>query len=753
MTRSQRRIVMLAMLGILVTGTLVAIATAWPLYQAHRHALESHTLQRVSARAASLEHLLARYRELAMQFTSRTEIRRRLARYAEHAETRESLVAFSTPRLLDAMRLSPDLVGLVRLGPSGQPLVTLGRTPASSAGAERSEITRPVHLRLLEQDDALLMEVAAPILSRDGERIGTDVLYFDPAALSGLLAGGTGVDDDARQWLLGPAGDTLLMVDAAGDLTLTEPETPLPDPIREALKHGQAGLFREGRWRDDRVLVHAPLAPPGWGLVVQVPGRSIYGTAYHALLWPVILVLVLMVLGALATARIISPLLSRITDQAGRLRISANYDPLTGLPNRAHLNQRLDEALAQADETHGQLAVLFLDLDHFKDINDSLGHPLGDRLLQAVGQRLGRVVRDEDALGRLGGDEFLLVMDHLHEPNDAGRVARKLIDALVQPFEIDGHEIFIGASIGISLYPRDGGSAEALIQHADSAMYAAKALKRNTWQFFTSELREASLERFAMDTGLRRALERDELVLYFQPQARMQDHQVFGAEALVRWATPQGELVGPGRFIALAEEAGLIHAIGRWVLREACRQARRWELEGLALRVSVNLSGLQVVQGDIVGDVRAALDESGLSPSRLELEITEGFVIDHADEGLERLRGLRLLGVELAVDDFGTGYSSLSYLKHLPVQCLKIDQSFVADVPGDPDDETIVAAILSIAERLGLEVIAEGVESAEQLAFLAGLGCPAYQGDFLSPPLTAEQFEHRWGGEGLVRAT
>lgn len=332
---------------------------------------------------------------------------------------------------------------------------------------------------------------------------------------------------------------------------------------------------------DAAVLVQAPLATPGWALLVQIPARGLYGVIYHELLWAAIVMLVLMMLGALATARVISPLLSRITDQAGRLRRSAHFDALTGLPNRTYLNQRLALALERAEEDGSALAVLFLDLDHFKDINDSLGHPLGDRLLQAVGRRLSRTVRDEDALGRLGGDEFVLILEHLHEPADAGRVAQKLIDALLQAFIVDQHEIFIGASIGISVSPRDGRDAGELIQRADTAMYGAKALKRNTWMFYTPALAEASRERFTMDTGLRRALERQELVLHYQPQARVEGSRVFGAEALVRWTTPEGEMIGPGRFIALAEEAGLIHLIGRWVLGEACRQAREWELAGL----------------------------------------------------------------------------------------------------------------------------------------------------------------------------
>ncbi|TLF52581.1 EAL domain-containing protein [Halomonas urmiana] len=749
MKRAQRRIVALAMLGILCTGALVGLATAWPLYHAHRQGLETITLVSASAQAESLDHLLARYRDVARQIASRTELRRHLEDYAATGEGRDALAAFMAPRLVDAMLQSPDLVGLIRLDAAGQPLVTIGRVPQARPVIAVTDTSGQT--RLVPAEEGMLVEVTTPIVSRDSRRLGTDLLYFGSQDIAGMLHDASRFGEGARQWLLAPPGQALLAADPQGALVKAEPEGRLAGRLREALASDQAELTRDGEGGQAAVLVQMPLATPDWALMVQIPARSFYGVVYHKLLWPAIMVVLLMGLGALATARVISPLLSRITDQAGRLRRSANFDPLTGLPNRAYLNQRLALALERAEEDEGALAVLFLDLDHFKDINDSLGHPLGDRLLQAVGRRLGRAVRDEDSLGRLGGDEFVLVLERLHESADAGRVAQKLIDALLQPFYIGPHEIFIGASIGISVYPRDGRRAGELIQRADTAMYGAKALKRNTWMFFTPELAEASRERFTMDTGLRRALDRQELVLHYQPQARVEGSRVFGAEALVRWTTPEGEVIGPGRFIALAEEAGLIHLIGRWVLGEACRQAREWELAGLPLRVAVNLSGLQVVQGDIVGDVRDALEQSGLSPSRLELEITEGFVIGHADEGLDRLNGLRRLGVELAVDDFGTGYSSLSYLTRLPVQCLKIDRSFITDVPGDADDETIVAAILSIAERLGLDVIAEGVENATQLEFLRSLGCPAYQGDYLSPPLTATEFAQRWGAGGLAR--
>ncbi len=749
MKRSQRRIVLLAMLGILVTGSLVALATAWPLFQAHRQSLEATTVVSATAHAESLEHLLARYRDVSRQLASRTEIRRRLARYAGGELEDEALAEYTRPRLEDAMRQSGEMVGLLRLGPGDEPLLAIGQAPDAAGDVSALSVTE----RLVMRDDEPLLEVVSPIYAAGGQRIGTDRVFFRLDGMAMLLDEDGRFGGDARQWLLGPPGETLLTHGAAGRLVRDGERAPPPAKQLDDLAAGHAGLLREGGWRDGRLLVHAPLATPGWGLLVEIPAAGFYGSVLRELTWPAVTVLLLMAIGALATLRTISPLMSRISEQAGRLRLSADYDALTGLPNRPHLSRRLDRALARAREERGQLAVLFLDLDHFKGINDSLGHALGDRLLQSVARRLAGVLRDEDALGRLGGDEFLLVLEELHDPTDASRVAGKLIDALLQPFDLEGHEIFIGASVGISLYPQDGRSAETLIQRADTAMYGAKALKRNTWQFFTPALGEASRERFAMDVGLRRALEHDELVLHYQPQAEVESGRLLGAEALVRWTTPQGEVVGPGRFIALAEEAGLIHAIGRWVLGEACRQAREWERRGLPLRVAVNLSGLQVVQGDIVADVRAALHESGLSPSRLELELTEGFMIGHADAGLARLHDLRRLGVALAVDDFGTGYSSLAYLKRLPVQTLKIDRSFLADVPGDPADETLVAAILSLADKLELEVVAEGVERAEQLAFLQRLGCRYYQGELLGEPLAAEAFAQRWTrGQTLLSA-
>ena len=326
------------------------------------------------------------------------------------------------------------------------------------------------------------------------------------------------------------------------------------------------------------------------------------------------------------------------------------------------------------------------------------------------------------------------------ETEDAEAVAGQLIDALVRPFQVEGHEIFIGASIGISLFPEDGTTSEALIRNADTAMYRAKALKRNTWQRYTAAMGEQSRERFDLEVGLRRALERGELQLYFQPQAFIDGGRICGAEALIRWVSPEGETIMPERFIPLAEESGLSHALGRWVLREACRHARQWELNGLDLQVAVNLSGAQVVHGDVVGDVCRALQESGLAPERLELEITEGFLISHADEGVGVLHELRELGVMLAVDDFGTGYSSLARLEQLPIDTLKIDQLFLRRFDESHRRE-MLRSIIGLAHALDLTACAEGVEDRSTWQALAGLGCDTVQGFAISRPMPPDQVD------------
>jgi len=420
----------------------------------------------------------------------------------------------------------------------------------------------------------------------------------------------------------------------------------------------------------------------------------------------------------------------------------AHYDLLTGLPNRVLFSERCRHAIERA-KRNGQITLLlYLDLDRFKQINDSLGHPVGDELLEEVAERLKSQLREEDTVARLGGDEFVIVVEQLTEERDAERVASKILEALRQPFQLKQHELVVSASIGISLSPMDGTDVATLIKHADLAMYRAKKKGRDNFQFFSLELSRESLEYHLLESDLRHAAERGELLLYYQPQYHLASGRLVGAEALIRWQHPTKGLMPPGKFIPIAEESGLILPIGEWVLDTACRQAQQWRDQGLGLeRISVNLSGQQLQRGNMVGLVRRVLDETGLPPACLELEILETYIMRQVEHDVHVLEQLRDLGIHLAIDDFGTGQSSLGYLKRLPVKRLKIDRSFVMDIPGDADDVAIARAIVALSKSLQLTVIAEGVENAQQAEFLTALGCDEAQGYFYDPPLDTLRFE------------
>jgi diguanylate cyclase (GGDEF)-like protein/PAS domain S-box-containing protein len=429
--------------------------------------------------------------------------------------------------------------------------------------------------------------------------------------------------------------------------------------------------------------------------------------------------------------------------KAAELRMvhMAQHDFLTGLPNRMLLLDRLDQAIARAERDGRKVGVMFLDLDRFKNINDTLGHTIGDKLLQDVATRLSQVSRAGDTICRLGGDEFVVMLPGVGSAEDISVIAGKLLESVAEPCVIDGHEIEVTASIGISIFPEDGRQGDVLLQHADSAMYHAKEGGRGGYRFFTSEMNERVLQRLLIEKNLRRGLARNEFVLHYQPQIDLRSGELVGAEALVRWNRPETGLVPPGEFIHVAEENGVIIQLGEWVLREACRQKAQWLRLGLPeLVMSVNLSAVQFRHKHLGDIVMASLRENGLDPSGLELEITESAVMTDAEGAISLLNQLKKMGVKLAMDDFGTGYSSLSHLKRLPIDKLKIDQSFVRDVPHDRDDKAIVSTIIGMAQHLGLKVVAEGVETEGQLAFLHQNGCDEGQGFYFGSPMPAHEF-------------
>jgi len=421
-----------------------------------------------------------------------------------------------------------------------------------------------------------------------------------------------------------------------------------------------------------------------------------------------------------------------------RIRELADYDVLTGLPNRRLLRERFALIQAAAERDNAELAVIFLDLDHFKRVNDSLGHSVGDELLCEVARRLGSVVRRVDTLARLGGDEFIFAMPGFHTAA-AADVARRLIDVFARPFEVAGHELTVTPSLGISIYPHDGDDLETLLRNADTAMYRAKEVGRNAFQFYSSEMNSSSLDRLLMESNLRRALVQQEFILHYQPLVNLETGLIIGVEALIRWLHPELGVILPDRFIHVAEESGLINPIGDWVLCEACRQAQAWCDEGLPpVTMAVNVAPVQFRQSGFIEVVAGALATSGLEAGRLELELTERTVMHDADITMGTLSALHRMGVELSLDDFGTGYSSLAYLKRFPVGKLKIDRSFVNDLETDPDDWAIASTIVSMGRSLRMTVLAEGVEKPEQLALLRKMGCDMAQGYHFSRPVSAE---------------
>jgi len=442
------------------------------------------------------------------------------------------------------------------------------------------------------------------------------------------------------------------------------------------------------------------------------------------------------------------------TDAQAQIHTLAYYDLVTGLPNRAQLHEQLRVVLKNAARMEEEFALLFLDLDHFKQVNDTLGHDAGDELLSQVAQRLVSIVRESDTIGhlgddspdhtvaRLGGDEFVVLLGRIGRAEDAARVARRIADTIGEAYTIGETEVRVTTTIGIAVYPADGRDAEALLKHADVAMYHAKEQGRNGYQFYSRGIHEKALARFSMERELREGIGAGQLALLYQPKVRLADGSVCGAEALVRWNHPEKGEICPAEFIPLAEETGLILPIGQWVLREACAQRQRWTEAGMVqFPIAVNCSAVQFTRGNLIDDIDEAIASSDLDPRWLEVELTESLLLKDRESGIAALESMKRLGIQVSIDDFGTGYSSLSYLKRLPVDKLKVDKSFVKDLATDKGDAAIVSAIVTLSRNLGLTVVAEGVETAEQYEILDGFGCHEAQGYLISWPLPVAAFE------------
>ena len=433
-----------------------------------------------------------------------------------------------------------------------------------------------------------------------------------------------------------------------------------------------------------------------------------------------------------------------------RIEQQANYDTLTGLANRSLLHDRLSQAILAASNYNTRLAVVFVDLDRFKFINDSLGHHVGDDLLRAMAERLKRSVRESDTVARLGGDEFVLLINGQRDPDAVAQVLDRMLCDIAQPWSTPQGDFNVTCSMGVALFPDDGENAQTLLKHADTAMYRAKEKGRNNFQFFTAEMNALITERLELENKLRRALERQQFELYFQPRVDLQTRRVVGAEALIRWQVSEHEIVPPARFIPIAEETGLIAPIGKWVLRTACAQNKAWQDAGMEpFVISVNVSARQFRRENFASTVAEVLRDTGLEPRYLEIELTESAVMHDAEQFIAMLDELNELGVQISLDDFGTGYSSLSYLKRLPVDRLKVDRSFVQDIVTDADDATIVRTIIALGHNLGLKVVAEGVENEQQIEFLRGNACDELQGYYFARPMSARDFARTvFGGFG-----
>lgn len=600
--------------------------------------------------------------------------------------------------------------------------------------------------------DATILRASVPILPK-GERAGLLVVDIPSPAIDRLFNDHAGLGESGSMGICAPKSGGILCLPSRGNgyqvkLIPRYPEGK-PVPMTFALD-GKTGIVTAlDRNKENVISAHAPLGKLGLGIIVKISTAELYQVVRRQLSQTLSVIFILVVIGMAALRWQITPLARSLVEQIRERKLAeerfahlAHHDSLTGLPNRVLFHDRLRVAMIEAKRREQSVAVIFLDVDRFKTINDTLGHNAGDDLLKQIATRLTACLRAGDTVSRLAGDEFALALPSVEDTIYTRHLAQRLLACFTKPFRLQAQPIFVTASIGVTHYPDDATSVEDLLKNADTAMYRAKEAGRNNFHFYSADMHAQAVKRLAMENALRGATERGELVLYYQPLVDIKSGQIEGMEALVRWNHPELGLVPPLDFIPLAEETGLIIPIGEWVLRSACTQAREWQNAGLPpLRLSVNLSARQF-QKDLAGMVALILDETGLESKYLELELTESMVMQNPEKAVVMLDALDQMGVRLSIDDFGTGYSSLSYLKRFPIDTLKVDRSFVRDIPGDADDMLITSGIISLAHSLGIQVVAEGVETAAQLTFLRMQNCDVMQGYYFSKALPASAFAH-----------
>ncbi|KAA0876386.1 putative bifunctional diguanylate cyclase/phosphodiesterase [Nitrincola tapanii] len=739
----RQRILRFAAFSILLTGLLVASATVFSLYREVRGHSEQQAAARVLSQMQTLDQLFSRFDEVARQISSRTQIREALSAFNQGEMTLEALQTFTLPRLMEPLRASEDALGLLRMDQLGQEVVRTGEVPPEAAQRALLAVDDAATLvrGFWEAETGPSYLVASDIRDPEGRLVGRDLILF---GMQSLL-----------QWLeaQSESGESLHLIYLPSMQRISAQDLPplLALRLSEELPNwrGQTqGLYKETDL-DRVVFYHTLQEHPDWMLLSQHSHSQLYASTMKILAWPLMVTLLLLAAGVLVTALVMRPLLARLSDAYLRQREAEqqihqliNFDRLTGLPNWLQLYERLHQKIEQA-QPQEKMALLFLNLDRFKAINESLGHQSGDQLLRLVAARLRAFVGQDEALARSGGDEFLFLYPYRGSDAQVEAVAQRLLAAFQMPFELEGREVHMATTLGISLFPRDARSPEDLLKHADTALIRAKEQGRKGFQFYQADMSQSSRERFELEADLRIALEQQSLQIYYQPQVCLASNQIVGVEALIRWPHPEKGMIPPDRFIGLAEENGLIHPLGAWVLRRACEDAARWYQQGYALRVSVNVSARQLNRSAFVSQVAEVLQKTGLPAKYLELELTETYLFENFTRSARVLRRLQQLGVSLALDDFGTGYSSLNYLRRLRLPRLKIDRSFISGLPENREDLVLVSTILAMAQSLGMKVVAEGVETDAQRQCLADLQCHEYQGYFYARPETCAELEAR----------